>query len=125
MGREFVEIRITHPRDFIHPEPEAVRPRLLDWQIDAKGGCRLALPNNPLRAGRPTEVVVGRDRPAPVDQRRRRVPEGRGGAPRRSTLAQTAVASQEHVQRPGAAAVARWSRVVHMRTALRDYNFRR
>ena len=37
MGGEFIEIRITHPREFIQPAPEAVRPRLLDWQVDAKG----------------------------------------------------------------------------------------
>ena len=37
MGGEFIEIRITHPREFIQPTPEAVRPRLLDWQVDAKG----------------------------------------------------------------------------------------
>src|SRR6201981_709902 len=37
MGGEFIEIQITHPREFIHPAPEAVRPRLLDWQVDAKG----------------------------------------------------------------------------------------
>ena len=37
MGGEFIEIRITHPWEFIQPAPEAVRPRLLDWQVDAKG----------------------------------------------------------------------------------------
>jgi len=37
-------------------------------------------------------------------------------APRRSTVAQTAKAAQEHVHRPGAAAVDRWSGVVLMRT---------
>ena len=37
MGREFIEIRITDPRDFIHPMPEALRPRLLDWEVDAEG----------------------------------------------------------------------------------------
>ena len=37
MGREFVEIRITHPGEFIQPAPEAVRPRLLDWQVGRQG----------------------------------------------------------------------------------------
>src|ERR1700741_4520163 len=37
MGGDFIEILITHPREFIHPAPEAVRPRLLDWQGGAKG----------------------------------------------------------------------------------------
>jgi hypothetical protein len=37
MGGEFIEIRITHPWELIQPAPEAVRPRLLDWQVDAKG----------------------------------------------------------------------------------------
>ena len=37
MGGEFIEIRITHPWEFIQPAPEVVRPRLLDWQVDAKG----------------------------------------------------------------------------------------
>jgi hypothetical protein len=37
MGGGFIEIRITHPWEFIPPAPEAVRPRLLDWQVDAKG----------------------------------------------------------------------------------------
>jgi hypothetical protein len=37
MGREFVEIRITHPWEWFQPTPEAVQPRLLDWQVDAKG----------------------------------------------------------------------------------------
>jgi hypothetical protein len=36
MGGEFIEIRITHPREFIQPAPETVRPRLLDWQVDAQ-----------------------------------------------------------------------------------------
>jgi hypothetical protein len=37
MGGEFIEIRITHPSEFIQPTSEAVRPRQLDWQVDAKG----------------------------------------------------------------------------------------
>jgi hypothetical protein len=37
MGGEFIEIRITDPRELIKPASEAVRPRLLDWQVDAKG----------------------------------------------------------------------------------------
>jgi hypothetical protein len=37
MGGEFIEIRITEPWEFFQPAPEAVRPRLLDWQVDAKG----------------------------------------------------------------------------------------
>src|ERR1700741_3878592 len=37
MGGEFIEIRITHPWEFFQPAPEAVRPRSLDWQVDAKG----------------------------------------------------------------------------------------
>ena len=36
-GGEFIEIRITHPWEFIQPAPEVVRPLLLDWQVDAKG----------------------------------------------------------------------------------------
>jgi hypothetical protein len=36
MGGEFIEIRITHPCEFIQPAPAAVRPRLLDWQVDAQ-----------------------------------------------------------------------------------------
>jgi hypothetical protein len=37
MGGEIFEIRITHPEELIQPVTEAVRPRLLDWQVDAKG----------------------------------------------------------------------------------------
>ena len=36
-GWRVYRIRITHPWEFIQPAPEAVRPRLLDWQVDAKG----------------------------------------------------------------------------------------
>jgi hypothetical protein len=38
MGGKFIEIRITHPWEFIQPAPEAVRPRLLDWQVEAQRG---------------------------------------------------------------------------------------
>ena len=37
MGGEFIAIRITQPRQFIQQTPEALRPRLLNWQVDAKG----------------------------------------------------------------------------------------
>ncbi|WP_144205813.1 hypothetical protein [Mycobacterium tilburgii] len=37
MGGEFIEIRITHPRELTQPTREALHPRLLDWQVDAKG----------------------------------------------------------------------------------------
>ena len=37
MGGPLIEIRITHPWELIQPTPEALRPRLLDWQVDAKG----------------------------------------------------------------------------------------
>jgi hypothetical protein len=113
MGGEFIEIRITHPREFIYPEPEAIRPRLLDWQVDARGGhvaWRYRITGYD-QDGQPRWWLDG-NRPAPVDPRRRRVPEGRGRAPRRSTVAQTAMAAKQHVQRPGAATLDRWSGVV-------------
>jgi len=37
MGGEFIEIRITQPWECIPPAPEAVRPRLLDWQVGRQG----------------------------------------------------------------------------------------
>jgi hypothetical protein len=37
MGGELIEIRITHPGEFIQQTPEPLLPRLLDWQVDAKG----------------------------------------------------------------------------------------
>ena len=36
MGGPFIEIRITRPWELIEPTTEALRPRLLDWQVDAK-----------------------------------------------------------------------------------------
>ena len=113
MGGEFIEIRITHPLEFIQPAPEAVRPRLLDWQVDAKGrhvAWRYRITRYE-QDGQPRWWLDGTGQHR-VDQRRRRIPEGRGRAPRRSTVAQTAMAAQEHVQRPGAAALDRWSRLV-------------
>ena len=105
MGREFVEMRITLAWESFEWTPEAVRPRLLDWPVDAKGRHVAWRYRIRATAGRPTEVVVQRRRPAPVDQRRRRVPEGRGRAPRRSTVAQTAMAARSMCDGPGAAAV--------------------
>ena len=37
MGGPFIEIRITHPWDLFQTTPEALRPRLLNWQVDANG----------------------------------------------------------------------------------------
>ncbi|PJE24882.1 MAG: hypothetical protein CK431_03715 [Mycobacterium sp.] len=37
MGGEFIEIRITEPWEFDQRVPDVIRPRLLDWQVDAKG----------------------------------------------------------------------------------------
>ncbi len=37
MGGQLFEVRIVHPGGFLQPEPDAVRPRLLDWQLDSYG----------------------------------------------------------------------------------------
>ncbi|MDX1884731.1 hypothetical protein [Mycolicibacterium sp. 120270] len=37
MGGEQFEVRITYPRRFFEPAPDAVRPRVLDWQMDSHG----------------------------------------------------------------------------------------
>jgi hypothetical protein len=116
MGGPFIEIRITHPWELIQPTPEALRPRLLDWQVDAKGrhvAWRYRITRYE-QDGEPRWWLDGTGQhPWTSDdvEYLKDVAEHHA----ESTAAQTAMAAQERVQRPGAAAVARWWRVVLVR----------